>query len=65
MAMTPVPPTGVSVELVAYMLMERIATCEGKALHTNGSLVDRGWILATYAECLATVRNPDVKWPPA
>jgi hypothetical protein len=51
-----------SPEQVAFKLMEIIANHEDKVLRgsTSGPTkkADRKWILDTYAECLATVRNP-------
>jgi hypothetical protein len=55
---------GHSSEQVAYMLLERIASCEGKALAGHGDKADRKWILDTYAECLIAVRRPDARNQP-
>lgn len=55
---------GYSREQVAYMLMERIAHSEKKSLHGAGIAPDRKWILETYAECLATVQIPSIKFKP-
>lgn len=45
-------------EAVAYALMRDIALCEGKSLD-GAKVATRKWLLDTYAECLATVRDPE------
>jgi hypothetical protein len=54
-----------SPEQVAFKLMELIAGIEDKHLHRapgeHQSLADKEWILDTYAECLATVINPNAR----
>lgn len=57
-----VQTSGHSKEQVAYMLLERIAHSEGKALSEYPPKADKKWILETFAECLATVHNPGLKW---
>jgi len=48
---------------IAYKLMQDIALCEGRKLNPKGkdtanSSVTGEWLLATYAQCLMTVRRP-------
>lgn len=53
--------TECSPEQIAYMLMQTIASNEGKLLvSTIGgpATADKKWLLDTYAECLLAVKNP-------
>lgn len=48
-----------SPEQVAYRLMQDIARCEGTDLVGDGDrAATREWVLATFAQCLMTVRRP-------
>ena len=47
-----------SVERVALELLKYVAAGERKELGTSGTPIERHYILDTYAECLATIRNP-------
>jgi hypothetical protein len=60
MADTPQTP-----EAVAYQLMRDVLAIEGasEALRQSGG-PDRAWLLATYTECLKTVRSEVVKAGP-
>ena len=49
-----------SPEEVAYKLLYLVAWSENKDLDAWGK-ADRKWILDTYAECLLTVRDPNVR----
>jgi hypothetical protein len=51
-----------SPEYVAYLLLMDVARNEGQLISLAGSTVPKDYILDTYAECLATVRNPALKW---
>lgn len=48
-----------SPEYVAFRLLEKIASSEGRVFHDRPTgtqqLADRAWILATYQECLVAV----------
>lgn len=50
-----------SPEEVAFRLMEKVASVEKKLLYSSSDypdrVADRGYILDTYAECLAVVRG--------
>lgn len=50
-------------EAVAYRLFLHIADAEKSLVGTDQNPrigdADREWILRTYAQCIATVRNPD------
>lgn len=48
-------------EAIALALLEIIRQAEGKCYYPQsegGRVVDRDWILDTYAACLHTVRSP-------
>ena len=48
-----------SPEYVAYLLFRILADIESKELRKGfPNTTDRSWILDSYAECLATVKNP-------
>ena len=47
-------------EKIAFDLMDKIANTEGKIFAGSDTNVDRTWILRTYAQCLETVRNPNL-----
>jgi hypothetical protein len=53
------PPS--AAEVIAYKLMQHIASVERRSFfHNPGdqtSAADRQWILDTYAECLCVVKN--------
>jgi hypothetical protein len=49
-------------EYVAYLLLMDVARNEGQMINLPGATVPKDYILDTYAECLATVRNPALKW---
>ncbi len=54
-------------EAVAYALMRDIALAEGVALgadRTGAVPADRAWILATFTECLHTVKAEPLKAAP-
>ncbi|VTZ21465.1 conserved hypothetical protein [Methylocella tundrae] len=54
-------PSDASQEAVALTLLQLIVCAEGKkfdAYFGNGVLVDRKWLLDTYAECLSVIKNP-------
>jgi hypothetical protein len=54
-------PQDSSQETVALTLLQLIVCAEGKrfdAFCGAGALVDKKWILDTYAECLLAARNP-------
>ncbi len=54
-------PSDATIEGVALSLMQLIARAEGRRFdkdRTGGELVDRKWILDTYAECLLAVKSP-------
>ena len=47
-------------EKIALDLMGKIADAEGKILAGSDKNVNRAWLLRTYAQCLETVRNPNL-----
>ena len=50
-----------SPEQIAYKLLQDIVAMEGKQISAQGDdPTDREWYLATFAECLSVVRDPDV-----
>lgn len=52
-----------SPEEVAYKLLRTIASSEGKSLGSNldKATAERKWLLDTYAECLLTVKQPQMR----
>jgi hypothetical protein len=58
-----------SPEHVAYRLLMNVAFMEDKLIAYGGSnstkpTADRKWLLDTYAECLNTVRHPQMRVSP-
>ncbi len=54
-------PPDASQEAVALTLLQLIVCAEGKRFDSfcgTGALVDKQWILDTYAECLLVTKNP-------
>ncbi len=55
---------GDSPQAVAYAMMERIASLEGKSIHDRTSGATKQYVLSTYKECLDAVLGTYVRWGP-